>query len=405
MDDKGQILKILVEKYRKSKKDAGTNRVNRKTNVKPDRIYPKYYQNDGDLSRITAVNEAVLELREAGFVSYTEERFSYEIKEIILKDEMILEAEQYLQDQYGYQSKGERIQYVKQLIAAYEHASLVAEVRCKKLGEELAQNKLRKDYSEEEDLLKALAFIEKNQTPLFLREVSMLLYGDSKYLEDHVLAGLCKALRTYLKRPCKEHELPDEILEEYKIRRDLPRLCFKGPCFLSMADGGAISTAGLSGGIQIASHDLKRIAGIHVPAQKVITIENKTAYERFSDPDSLIFYLGGYATRDQRDFLKKTASENPGLLWFHFGDIDAGGFYIHEHLCRVTGISFQLLFMGIKELENPCWKGCLKPLSKEDNRRLQALKKQEEYGETVSYMLEHQVKLEQEIISYSVSND
>lgn len=400
MDYREQILKKLVEKYRKSKKDSGTNRINRKTNMKPDSVYPQYYENDGEISSITEVNEAVCELHEAGFVNYTKERFSHEIKEIILRDEMILDAEQYLRERYGYQTKGDRIRYIEQLIADYEQASPVAEICCQKLREKLAQNKLGKDYSEEEDLLKTLAFVENNHTPLFLREVSMLLFGDSKYLEKHVLTGLCKALRSYWKRPCGEHELGDEILEEYGIQRETPKPCFKGACLLTMADGSTISTDGLFDGIQISSSDSERIAGISVHAKQVITIENKTAYERFSDNSSLIVYLGGYVTRRQRDFLKKMNDDNERLEWFHFGDIDAGGFYIHDHLCRMTGIPFKTLFMGIKELQNPCWKACLKPLSKEDNRRLKALVKQPEYQKTASYMLEHQVKLEQEIICY-----
>ena len=119
-----------------------------------------------------------------------------------------------------------------------------------------------------------------------------------------------------------------------------------------------------------------------------------------STPDKTDHNRSGYVTRRQRYFLKKMNDDNERLEWFHFGDIDAGGFYIHDHLCRMTGIPFKTLFMGIKELQNPCWKACLKPLSKEDNRRLKALVKQPEYQKTASYMLEHQVKLEQEIICY-----
>lgn len=58
--------------------------------------------------------------------------------------------------------------------------------------------------------------------------------------------------------------------------------------------------------------------------------------------------------------------------------MDAGGFYIHEHLCWVTGIPFRLYRMSRKEL----------------------------YQDLVMYMLEKNIKLEQEIVSfYGIGNE
>lgn len=400
MEYKGQILKILVEKYRKSKKDTGVNQINRRTRLKPSLVYADYYANNGDLACIMAVNEAVFELRDMGFVTCEEEPFGYEIREVFLADEKISEAEAYLERQYGYESKESRIRYVQGLIAAYEQRSPIAGLRCRKLRSELEQNKLRKDYSEEEDLLKALAFVENNHTPLFLREASMMIYGDSKYLEEHVLAGLCRALRAGLKRPCKESELPDEILEEYGIRREVRRLAFKGPCVLVMADGSRMDAGALTEGLELCGEDLERIVRVESGASQVITVENKTAYFRFKRENTLVFYLGGYVTRFQRDFLRKLQEGSAVLSWFHFGDIDAGGFYILEHLCRMTEIPFRPYLMDREVLKDARWRECLRALSKEDVKRLRALQKRPEYRETVSYMLENQVKLEQEIVCF-----
>ena len=112
------------------------------------------------------------------------------------------------------------------------------------------------------------------------------------------------------------------------------------------------------------------------------------------------FYLGGYANRYQRDFLKKIYFDNPALVYRHFGDIDAGGLYIHEHLCRVTGIPFQMYRMSRAELEDRRFRFCLRPLTEQDRIRLESLAKQEAYRDLAGYMLEHDVKLEQEIVSY-----
>ena len=100
----------------------------------------------------------------------------------------------------------------------------------------------------------------------------------------------------------------------------------------------------------------------------------------------------------QRDFLKKVYQDNPEVRYLHFGDIDAGGFYIHEHLCRVTEIPFELDRMSVKELEDERFSGCLQELTENDKKRLGALLDRAEYRETVQYMLEKDVKLEQECI-------
>ena len=102
----------------------------------------------------------------------------------------------------------------------------------------------------------------------------------------------------------------------------------------------------------------------------------------------------------QRDFLKKVYFDNPSAVYRHFGDIDAGGLYIHEHLCRVTGIPFRLYRMSREQLEDPYFQSCLHPLTEQDRVRLQSLEKQEAYRELAGYMLKRGVKLEQEIVSW-----
>ena len=56
--------------------------------------------------------------------------------------------------------------------------------------------------------------------------------------------------------------------------------------------------------------------------------------------------------------------------------------------------------MGIEQLADKRFASCLKPLTDNDMARLRPFAEMEPYRETVSYMLEHNVKLEQEIISY-----
>ena len=65
----------------------------------------------------------------------------------------------------------------------------------------------------------------------------------------------------------------------------------------------------------------------------------------------------------------------------------------------MTEIPFGLERMSVRELEDERFSGCLQELTENDKKRLGALLDRAEYRETVQYMLEKDVKLEQEIVS------
>lgn len=393
------LLVALVEKYRKSKKDSGTNVITRRTRITPDKLYKAYKLNDGDLEKIEAVNQAVDLCRERGFVTFEQEGFSNEIRAVYLVDEKLEEVERYLEETYQYESQSSKKRRIEELIAEYENGSPSAGRECEKLKQMLKKNRIPQNYSQMEDILKALVFIENNERELFLREASMLLYGDSKYLEENVLHPVCRALRESLERPCREDELEDEILEDYHLVRERQKLCLKGNITIRMA-GRELDLGAFAEGVEFFADELRKLEWIHIHTPHFITVENRTSWLRLKIPDTALFYLGGYSARSQRDFLKKVRSDNPTLTFWHFGDIDAGGLYIHEHLCRVTGIPFRLYRMSRKELEDPRFQSCLRPLTQQDRIRLKSLEKQEAYRELVIYMLEQNVKLEQEIVSF-----
>lgn len=393
-----KLLVLLAEKYRKSKKDNKTGMISRRTQAKPWELYKNYNRNDGDLEQIEAVNQAAEECRKKGFLTYEMNGFSSEILKIYLVDEKISEVEQYLAEHYQYEPKYVKRQYVERMIETYGGKSPVAGKECEKLKRILDRNRVPKDYLQTEEILKALVFIENNERDLYLREASMLIYGSSKYLEEHTLESVCRLLRAHGNRPCGEEEFSDEILEEYHITREKQKLCLKGDITIQIA-GKVLEVGALEDGIEFFADGLEKLESVRVGTADFVTVENRTAYFRCGRPGASFFYLGGYATRFQRDFLKKVYQDNPGVRYLHFGDIDAGGFYIHEHLCRVTEIPFGLDHMSVRELKDERFSGCLQRLTENDKKRLGALLDRAEYRETARYMLEKDVKLEQEIVS------
>jgi hypothetical protein len=108
-----------------------------------------------------------------------------------------------------------------------------------------------------------------------------------------------------------------------------------------------------------------------------------------------VLYLGGFHNRVRRDFISMLHDQNSEAIFYHFGDIDAGGFLILEHLRRTTGIDIIPYNMDLDTLKK--YEKMGKPLTENDRKRLGKLQ-EGQFSEIVDYMLEKNVKLEQEAI-------
>lgn len=394
-----KILKILVDKYRNSKKDSNTNKVTKRTQVKPEMLYKKYYANDGDYDIISAINDEVENLSQLGFLTYEREKFGISITSIYLIDDQIDQVEDYLQKKFSFIPKRVKKEALLSTIDKYRNASDICRLECDRLLKQLTEtNKIPTNYELIPNVLAAVAFIENNQTDLYVREVSMKVYGDSKYFEENTLKPACLMIRKYKDIPCESDQQIDEILVNYAISKEPLKFSIKGNCRL-IINSKELDLSLLPEGIELNTESLNRIETICIDAPKFMTIENRTSYLRYSADDTVVFFLGGYANRHQRDFIKKVDADNPDLQFLHFGDIDAGGFWIHHNLCGVTGVDFKIFCMSQFELSQPQYSSCLQQLTDTDVVRLQELKNMVQYADTIQYMLHQNVKLEQEIIS------
>lgn len=93
----------------------------------------------------------------------------------------------------------------------------------------------------------------------------------------------------------------------------------------------------------------------------------------------------------------------PNAQYYHFGDIDAGGFEIYRDLKQKTGIPFQPYKMNLQVLQQHRAYG--KELTENDRRHLCKLYETmaddpfyHQFSELIRYMLDENVKLEQECI-------
>lgn len=248
-------------------------------------------------------------------------------------------------------------------------------------------------YEETKRLLDTIQLIEKNSKSLYLREFSIRALNDSKIFEqiEGKIATVFRRFKTEY-----EHMELSEILAEYNIYRTPNYVYLKGNVTISIGDE-TLDLSAMKQGIGISGEDIDRVKLISTEKiQKVITIENLTTFFRWSEPNSLIVYLGGYHNRVRRVLLKEIYFNIPKVSYYHFGDIDAGGFEIYRDLCEKTSIPFIMYQMDLKTLKQ--YEQFGKSLTSNDRKRLENMKPIDGLCEMIDYMLEHDVKLEQECI-------
>ena len=135
---------------------------------------------------------------------------------------------------------------------------------------------------------------------------------------------LLAALAVSYTHLCGPAELEDEILEEYHITQEKQKLCLKGDMTVCI-HGKELELGAFPNGIEFFADELDNSEQITVKTAVFTTVENYTSWLMCDSSKTALFYLVGYATRYQIDFLKKIFSDNPTLVYRHFGDIDAGG--------------------------------------------------------------------------------
>lgn len=433
-----EILDQLMKKYQNRAPRREGMKSQRRVMLKPAALYRHYADNNADISVKQEIHEAVDKLLDLGMVTADYLKFSTDIEKICLCEDKAEEIYRYLEEEYGDIPQGRLRQQAESLLEKYgvgenssgirgcagkisghidetsgridetsgrsdetsgtEAGSLVAPYICN-VRLMLEKPGYCPDPERIGANLKMLRFMEKDREKLYVKEASMLVYGDSKWFEEHNYDEICSIARQALGMPQEEDERNDAVLARFGIYPTEQEIFIKGDWILEWKDH-VIRTAGMKGGIAVLSGDIQDLVKIRVRSPRLMTVENKTSYQRMQPEGTALVYLGGFAVRYQVRFLEKVLQDNPELECMHFGDIDVGGFLIHRHLCRAVGARFNLYRMGIRELEDPRFQPCRKKLTENDRSRMKGLMEEEEYREVLAYMDEHDVKLEQEIISY-----
>lgn len=405
MSNKGYkkaIIDGLLKKY--NTRYAKNINTNRRIILKPVEVYKDYAKNNAEISEKQCINEAVSELLGMGFVTADYLKFSNDIEKIYLSEEKLDAIYEYLKTEYGVVPQSTISKQVCEIVKKYICTGEIVQKYCEGILVQIEDPRCSLIPERIEANLKMFSFLEKNKENLYVREASVLVYGDSKWFENNNYEEVCTFLRNATGMIREESERNDAILGFFHVAPAEQEIFIKGDWKIEW-EQYVLEISKLQGGIAIASGDIQSIKSITVNTENVMTIENKTSYQRMKGSNSAMMYLGGFANRLQIDFLKKVISDNPDVKYQHFGDIDIGGFLIHKHLCRETSKIFELYCMDIQQLRDVRFSNCLRKLTDNDISRLESLMGDDSYSEILKFMKEHNVKLEQEIVSYYLDKE
>lgn len=396
------VLNELLNKYERSRSYLGENRVSQNFAVIVAKKFPQY-ADDSEYDLFREINDSLLEIEEVGII-----RLEYEkngiIKKAVLANEKISECYSMLGRVPRRQKQESLLSVIDRILSdrtdsRYQSLTLYLKEQQKRIARNRNVEFYDGDIEKYRQFLEMAAAVLENEEETYIRDFSIKLFHDSKTAEE-LRSKVQSMLYQYGESEEKEH-----ILEENGIVNTPTYVYIKG-CAEIVLGGQHIDLKNIRGDLALSSETLKDLSSVAVTGRKVITVENLTSFHDFNNSEYFVIYLGGFHNRTRRNFLKKVYDDNPGCSYFHFGDIDAGGFYIVNHLREKTGIGFKPVYMGKDTLEK--FREFAKPLTQSDRKRLENLLEKykdeddREYAkicsEAVEYMLINNCKLEQEAV-------
>ena len=409
---KEQLLSKLLDQYEKSVTYAGENKVKQVFSVKPSDIFKGYNKDflpPEQLFQEKEFERLIRQMESEGLIHVVPPNTG------ILRQ--ICAVPERWEDYYACLNRTEKNILKKRLEEVYhrfcqcdlleaygkEKLQTLKNSRARKLDEK----KVEKEITEAEAIWNLVQFLKENQEKqrtTLEREMSEAVLHDSKQWEKIYRKKVCGILEHTgqydepLAELEEERERQTALLEEFYIYSNPAYIYLKGDARICLEDGRELRIYH-DLPMSIPFETFQKAKSIQIRDAALMTVENLTSFHRLEREHIFYLFLSGYHTRTKQALLQRIARENPGLSWYHFGDLDPDGLAIAGHLIRKTGLPFQLCAMGVQELQR--FQTYAKPLEAPDRAKAEAMIKQgSSYAGILRYMLEHNCKLEQEIISW-----
>jgi len=403
-----KVLNSLLDSYENSLLFTGENKVNISIDFTfSKKKLPAYF--DESSYEYESIHCAMRELEEKGYIRivWKKGKEDHIISKVLLNQEMLDSVYKYVRRV----PKADLVAY--NILMLEKYRSIYDTPVCKKfmnyLLERLRGNQTVKEYidlecrEKTELLLKGIFEIERNCKQCYIREFSIEIFHDSKALEN--MGGRLGKIFKNFGGDFEDKDIREmnftEILAEYGIYHTPNYVYLKGQVSFKVCQT-MYDIGSLRQGIGVSGEDLSEIRFCDMSSiKKVITIENLTTFFRWEEPESLIIYLGGYHNLVRRELLGAVYEALPDAEYYHFGDIDAGGFEIYRDLCAKTEIPFKMYRMDLDTLVS--YRKYGRELTENDRERLKKILERSacdegDFRELIRYMLDNNVKLEQECI-------
>ena len=196
------IIDSLLKKY--NARCAKGTITNRRIVLKPTQIYKDYNRNNAEIVKKQLINEAASALSNMEFVAIDYLKFSDDIEKIYLAEERIQDIYAYLEKEYGIVPQSAILKQVQKIVMEYTSEGKIAKAYCDTVLAQLKEPGCLLEPERVEANLKMFRFLENNRGKLFIREASMLVYGDSKWFEENNYEEVCTFLRNVTETNAEE---------------------------------------------------------------------------------------------------------------------------------------------------------------------------------------------------------
>ena len=387
MEIKKQILATLIESYLDKESFYNPAKSGRKIVLeRKDSLFEPY-------RRGLEIEDEVRFLELKGFVFVTRHENSFTAIELNKDEKAIASIFEYL----GIEDPRLDIARCLEILKANANQETVAGRFCQAMIPKMenvkpSTSKYFKDSYGLSNLLLAVKAVEELEKEMLFRTLSMTVFGNSKELEK-LESPLSSVFRKYDEEP---YEDDDDPLAAHCLVKNPTSVLVKGPiCFTTF--GQTIDLSSWVGAFSLNNDAVASFNPVALHAKKVVTIENLTSFTSFDDEDALVIYLSGFHDAIKKSLLQRIHTAFPATPFYHYGDMDAGGFYIFRRLCLDTGIPFVPYKMDIKAFEEAL--GYALPLSENDKKRLSLQLQSSDFAvfrDLIELMLQKNLKVEQE---------
>jgi hypothetical protein len=255
------------------------------------------------------------------------------------------------------------------------------------------------DLHRNEDILRVLAALTTLDGELPERDFSARVLGDSKRL-----ASLKSPMLTLIRRayPDLTGLQEEEVWASVGLLPNPGHVYIHGPLVFRLTDV-VVDASVFQPDLGLAVHLIPQIELVTLDARYVLTVENRTSFYDYVAAfpnDGLILYLGGFPNRARRQLLRRVAEFSPTTPFYHWGDLDYGGLAILAYLRSTVNLPMLPHQMDLATMESHVQHArTLKGSDRRNLKRLLANDGLQDVQQVIRFMLEHGVKLEQEVLS------